>query len=372
MRGTVTKRGNRYYPRVYVGKDENGKWKQKWGKGYETQKEADRALRRLVDEVESSFERKIDKSTLETYLRYWLSNYCEPRLADNTVRGYRVNVEKHIVPYIGSIPINALTPRDIQRLYDRLAAKGLSSTSIRYVHNNLHKALSHAVKQEVIVRNPADLVDPPLVNRFEGSALPVDAVKRLLAASASSELYLPITLALTLGLRRGEALGLQWSDVDFSAKTITVRQAASFPNGQLVLIAPKTKKSKRTLLVPDFLLSALESALSRQKDLAVFLGPDFNPHNLVCCRPDGSPITFGALQYHYKNLLKAAGLPDVRFHDLRHTNATILLRSSVPAKIVSSMLGHSSIGITMDTYSHVMTDMQSPAVLAVNQVLGDM
>lgn len=369
MKGTVTKRGNRYYPRVYIGKDENGKWKQKWGKGYETKKEAEKALRKLVEEAENTFDRKVERCTLDAYLRHWLASYCEPRLAVNTIRGYRVNIEKHIIPHIGSIQLNALTPRDIQRLYDKLSSAGLSSTSIRYVHNNLHKALSHAVKQEVIYRNPADLVDPPLVKRFEGSALPPDDVKRLLTVSMSSELYLPIVLALTLGLRRGEALGLQWNDVDFANKTITVRHSASFAGGVFSLSTPKTKRSKRTLLVPDILLSALESAHSKQQDMAVFLGPSFNPYNLVCCRDDGTPITFGALQYHYKNLLKESGLPDVRFHDLRHTNATMLLRSAVPAKIVSSMLGHSSIGITMDTYSHVMTDMQSPAVLAVNQAL---
>lgn len=369
MKGWVSKRGNRWYPRVYVGKDSNGKRIERWGKSCDTKKEAEKLLRPLLEEVENTYERKTEKVTLEAFLRYWLTSYCEPRLAANTIRGYRVNIEKHIIPHIGSVQLNALTPRDIQRLYDALACAGLSSTSIRYVHNNLHKALSHAVKQEVIYRNPADLVDPPLVKRFEGSALRPDDVKRLLTVSMSSELYLPIALALTLGLRRGEALGLQWDDVDFKNKTITVRHSASFTGGTFTLSTPKTKRSKRTLLVPDVLLTALESARSKQQDVSVFLGPNFNPYNLVCCRQDGSPITFGALQYHYKNLLKDSGLPDVRFHDLRHTNATLLLRSAVPAKIVSSMLGHSSIGITMDTYSHVMTDMQSPAVHAVNQVL---
>lgn len=367
MKGSVSKRGNKYYPRVNITKDENGNWRQKWGKGYATKKEAEKALRKLVEEVENAFDRKAGKSSLDTYLRHWLDSYCVPRLAPNTVRGYRVNIEKHIIPHIGAIQLDALTPRDIQRLYAKLASSGLSGTSIRYVHNNLHKALAHAVKQEMIYRNPADLVDPPLVNRFEGVALSPDDIKRLLTASISSELYLPITLALTLGLRRGEALGLQWKDVDFKQRTITIRHSASYANGEFSLSTPKTKRSKRTLLVPDVLLSALESAHSKQAELLDLMGKDFNPYNLVCCRPDGTPFTFGALQYHYKNLLKSSGLPDVRFHDLRHTNATLLLRSSVPAKIVSSMLGHSSIGITMDTYSHVMTDMQSPAVHAVNQ-----
>lgn len=276
--------------------------------------------------------------------------------------GYKVNVEKHIIPYIGTIPLNKLQPKDLQALYDKLRVAGLSGTSARYVHNNLRKALGQAVKAQLIPRNPADLVDPPKVDRYEAQTLTPEQAQKLIAACVGTEIHLPVLLALTLGLRRGEALGLQWADVDLTAKTVTVRHSATFAKGGLTLGTTKTKNSRRTLMVPEVLQEALEAALEKQTQEAERFGPGYNPHGLVCCRLDGSPLTSGVLHHQYHALLEELELPSIRFHDLRHTNATLMLRNAVPAKIVSAMLGHSSIGITMDTYSHVMTEMQSGAV----------
>lgn len=369
MRGSVAKKGKRWYPRYYIGKDENGKWIQRWGKGCDTKSEAEKLLRRYLNEVENTYERKADNSSVEAFLQYWLRTYCEPRLAANTVRGYRVNIEKHIIPYIGNIRLNALAPRDIQKLYERLQEKGLSNTSIRYVHNNLHKALSYAVKQEVIFRNPADLVDAPVVDRYDADTLSPDAVKRLLSVCASSEIYVPVALAVTLGLRRGEALGLSWNDVDFANDTVTIRHSASFCNSGITLHDTKTKSSRRTLTLPAFTRCVLEDALIKQQSAISQYGSAYNTLQLVCCRSDGKPLTSCCLHHAYKTALHDAGLPSIRFHDLRHSYATLMLRSAVPAKIVSSILGHSSIGITLDTYSHVAPDMQAVAVDAIDGIL---
>lgn len=371
MRGSVAKKGNRWYPRYYVGKDENGKWIQKWGKGCDTKKDAEKLLRRCLDEVESSYQRKADKSTVAVFMRHWLSACCEPKLAVNTVNGYRVNIEKHIIPYIGKIPLYKLTPSDIQKLYSDLLASGLSGTSVRYVHNNLHRALKYAVKQELIPRNPADLVDAPRIDRPEQRVLAPDEAKRLVAASIGRDIYLPVLLGLTLGLRRGEALGLQWADVDMSAKTVTVIHSASFHKGGFVLSSTKTRNSRRTLMLSDVLFEALEAEQAKQREAAARFGAGYNPYCLVCCLEDGMPITSGMLTHHFHDVLRICGLPSVRFHDLRHTNATLMLRNNVPAKIVSSMLGHSSIGITMDTYSHVMTDMQEGAIGVMDRLFQD-
>lgn len=366
MRGNVTKKGNLWYARYYIGKDENGKWLQKWEGGYSTRRDAEKQLRKRIEELENTFEHKVDKSTMAVYLRHWLDTYCKPRLSANTVSGYTVNVEKHIIPYIGTIPLCKLQPKDIQKLYDTLLSSGLSGTSVRYVHNNLHKALASAVKQELIPRNPADLVEAPVVNQYEASTLTPDEATKLLDACAGTEIYLPVLFALLLGLRRGEALGLQWSDVDMDGQTITVRHSASYTKEGFVLSTPKTKNSRRTLMLPELVVSALKAAAASQEQWRSQIGSGFNPYNLVCCRIDGSPLTTNALQHQYKDILSAHGLPPIRFHDLRHTNATLMLRNNVPAKIVSSMLGHSSIGITMDTYSHVMTDMQAEATGVMN------
>lgn len=371
MRGSTIKKRNRWYIYYYVGKDENGKWKRKWEGSWDSKREAEKVLRSRIDEQESTFDRKTDSSTMAVYLRHWLDSYCASHLAPNTISGYRVNIEKHIIPYIGPIPLNRLQPKDIQGLYTRLLQGRLSGTSVRYVHNNLHKALNAAVKAQLIPRNPADLVDPPKVDRYEAQTLTPDQSVILVNACAGTELYLPVLLALTLGLRRGEALGLQWVDVDLTAKTVTVRHSASFPKGGFVLGTTKTKNSRRTLMTPEILEAALKSALTKQTEEAQRFGSGYNAHNLVCCRPDGSPLTSNALQHQFRELLGKLGLPPIRFHDLRHTNATLMLRNAVPAKIVSAMLGHSSIGITLDTYSHVMTEMQSGAVSVMDGLFGN-
>lgn len=369
MRGCVSKKRGRWVIVYDIGKDQlTGKRKQKTEGSWSTKKEAEKVLRSRIAELEATFERKTDSSPMSVYLRHWLDSYCVPRLAPNTVRGYQVNVEKHIIPYIGAIPLNKLQPKDLQALYDKLLASGLSGTSTRYVHNNLHKALEQAVKAQLIPRNPADLVEPPKADRYEAQTLTPEQAQRLVAACAGTEIHLPVLLALTLGLRRGEALGLQWTDVDLAYKTVTVRHSASFSKGGLSLGTTKTKNSRRTLMIPEVLQETLEATLEKQTQEAERFGAGYNPYGLVCCRSDGSPLTSGVLNRQYHALLEKLGLPSIRFHDLRHTNATLMLRNSIPAKIVSAMLGHSSISITMDTYSHVITEMQGGAVGVMNDL----
>lgn len=361
MRGTVTKKRNRWYICYYVGKDSSGNWKQKWEGSWETKKEAEKVLRQRISELEETFERKAEHCLLKVYLQNWLETYCEQRLAPNTIRGYRVNIEKHIVPYIGDIRLDKLKPIDIQGLYTKLLKSGLSGTTVRYVHNNLHKALAIAVRQQLISRNPADYVEPPTLDRYEVITLDISQVKRLLAASVGTEIYLPVLLAVTLGLRRGEVLGLQWQDIDWQERTLSVRRSATFVQGKMEIGDTKTRSSRRTILLPDSVVAELDKEQRRQAPCL--------PFQLVCCRQNGAPLTTNALQHHFAEVLEKSGLPHIRFHDLRHTYATLMLRRGIPAKIASSILGHSSIGITLDIYSHVMTDMQQGAVGVVDGIL---
>lgn len=372
MRGSVTKKGSRWYIRYYTGKDAAGKWRQKWEGSWGSKRDAERVLRERIGEIESTYERKADSSTMAIYLRYWLNNYCVPRLKTNTVNGYRVNIEKHIIPYIGEKQLNRLKPNDIQKLYASLSAAGLGNTSIRYVHNNLHRALGYAVKQQLIVRNPADLVFAPTVAGYEAVTLTPTQAQTLLKYCEGKELFIPVLLGLALGLRRGEVLGLQWSDVEWDEHTLTIRHSLTYKKGGMELGSTKTKHSRRTLVLPDALYAALKVEQRRQEQQVASRGVTVNSAGFVCCRLDGTAYTSNALQHHFKDALKAAELPDIRFHDLRHTNATIMLRHAVPAKIVSSMLGHSTIGITLDTYSHVITEMQEGATGVMNELLGNL
>lgn len=358
MRGTVTKKRDRWYICYYIGKDANGKWKQKWEGSWDTKKAAEKVLRQRITELEETFERKVESCTLKVYLQNWLDTYCTERLAPNTIRGYRVNIDKHIVPYIGQIRLDALKPSDIQGLYSKLLAQGLSGTTVRYVHNNLHRALAVAVRQQVMSRNPADCVEPPVIDRYEAATLNNEQVRRLLTACHGTDIYVPVLLAVTLGLRRGEVLGLQWQDIDWQQSTLSIRRSASFRNGGMVMGNTKTRSSRRTLLLPVGVAHELQE-----------LNDGCLPTEPICRRSDGTILTTNALYHQFAEVLKLSGLPHIRFHDLRHTYATLMLRNGVPAKIASSILGHSSIGITLNTYSHVLTEMQQGAAGVIDGIL---
>lgn len=369
MRGNVFKKGNRYYIRYDLGKDSNGKRVQKVESGFDTKRQAEKALRERITELENSFANKVERCSLEQYLREWLIFYCEARLARNTVNGYRVNVEKHIVPNIGKIPLYKLQPEDVQKMYDKLAQEGLSSTTILYVHNVLRKALNSAVKRRVLSNNVLQYVEAPLKAKFKSSVLSVEEISRLLSASRGTIAYYPIMLAVTLGLRRGEVLGLQWTDIDWDLKTLCVQRTATFYKQEFVLSDVKTKNSNRTLLLADSVIEDLKRQKIAQERMIAELGNWYNPYSLIVCRMDGSPMSSSFLNKHFKTVLEIANLPNIRFHDLRHTNATFMLKQNIPAKIVSSMLGHSTIAVTLDTYSHVLTDMQQPAVNVIEKLM---
>lgn len=370
MRGTTIKRGNSWCIRYYVGKDENGKWVQKWESGFPTQREAQKVLRARIEVVESSRSNNLSCATVAGFLNYWLDTYCKQHLAPNTQRGYRTNVEKHVIPYIGKTPLIKVQPKDIQDLYTKLLSLGLSGTTVRYVHNNLHKAFGYAVKLQALPRNPADLVEPPKIARHEAAILNPDEVLKLLTACGSSEIGIPVLLAVSLGLRRGEALGLRWDDVDLENRVLLVRHSAICHSPDEFQISDtKTKSSRRAIRLPEYVVAVLQTRYTLLEERRQTMGIGYNRLDLVCFREVGEPFTSNVLNHQFKKLLHTAGLPDVRFHDLRHTNATLMLRNGIPAKVVSAMLGHSSIQLTMDTYSHVLPDMQEGAVSAMDKLL---
>ncbi len=373
MRGSTVKRGNSWCIRYYIGKDENGKWVQKWESGFATQREAQKVLRARVEAVESSRTNHLSCATVAGFLNYWLDTYCKQHLAQNTQRGYRTNVEKHIIPYIGKTPLIKVQPKEIQDLYTKLLLSGLSGTSVRYVHNNLHKAFGYAVKLQALPKNPAELVEPPKIARHEAATLNPDEVLKLLTACGGSEISIPVLLAVSLGLRRGEALGLCWNDVDFKNRLLVVRHSAICHSPDNFHISDtKTKSSRRAIRLPEYVVAVLQSRYALLEQRRQSMGKGYNRMNLVCFRETGEPFTSNVLNHQFKKLLNTAGLPDVRFHDLRHTNATLMLRNGIPAKVVSAMLGHSSIQLTMDTYSHVLPDMQEGAVTAMDKLLNNL
>ena len=361
MRGSIVKRGNKYSIVYDLGYKANGKRNQKWESGFRTKKDAQHRLNNRIHEVQTGNYVEEDTRALGEFLREWFSSYVEPNLAINTINGYQTNIEKHIIPAIGHIQISQLKPTDVQKFYDEKINCGLSATTVIYIHRVLHKALGYAVKHQSIYRNITDLVEIPRKKKFEPKVLSEDEVKQLLEVCKGSYLYMAVLLAVSTGLRRGEVLGLSWNDIDFKYKTISIRRTQVINNGRIIYTPVKTMKSNRSLLISDNLLDILKKHHNDQNELKKFLLSDYDEGNFVVCFDDGKPISANLMNKNFRNTLIRNNLPIVRFHDLRHTNATLMLKKGIPAKIASERLGHSSIGITMDTYSQVLCDMQKDA-----------
>lgn len=291
--------------------------------------------------------------TLHQYLNEWLSDYSI-QLAPNTVRGYEVNI-RHICRYLGNVELDKLTYREIQDCYTELL-KTLSGTSVLYCHRVLRSSLHQAERLGLIVRNPCDFVYAPRKNKRHFNVLTESELHKLFNSVKGTWLYTPVMLSSVLGLRRGEVLALRWSDIDFKNNILTVSHSAFVVNGEFTLCELKTEKSNRAILLSDILSDYLYTVMSSSFS------------KFVCTR-FGSPISPNVLNKYFRKTVDSLGLPHIRFHDLRHTNATLLLKKGIPAKIVSERLGHSSISVTLDTYSHVLVDMQKDSSVAFDDLI---
>jgi len=376
LRGTVIKRSSKWSIVVDIGRDAKGKRKQKWYSGFNTKKEAEKKLAEVIHQLETNTFISPDKLTLGEFLKQWLSDYVELNLTPSTIAGYKVNIEKHIIPAIGSIPLQKLQPAQVQKFYNeklkngRLDGKGgLSAKSVIYIHRNLREALSYAVKQQLIMRNVADMVELPKQKKFQATFLDEVEAQELLETFKGTYCYIPVLLGVGLGLRRGEALGLQWKDIDFDNRTIHINRSLIPTKEGLLFHDPKTEGSKRIIVAPETILNELKEVKELQEKNQALLEEAYNELGLVTCYDDGSPINPAAFSHSFARHLERKGLQHIRFHDLRHTNATLMLKQNVPAKVASERLGHSTIGITLDLYSHVLKEMQEEAAKKIEELV---
>ena len=344
------------------GIDTNGKRIREYRTVNGTKQQAKTELARIISEYNSGNYIERSKMTVQALITQWLTVYAEPRLAPNTIRGYRVNFDKHIIPYIGHTTVQKLTGPDIQKMYTELSNKGLSPRSVKYVHTTLHGVLKYAYRARIISLNPAELVSTPRQGKHRSEVYTANEASQLLSCAAGTEMEIPLALDLETGLRRGELLALKWSDIDWEAHTLTVCRNLVCINKQYLFGTPKTASGNRQLLLSEELLVKLKQHKAKQAEIRLKLGTAYNSNDLICCKLDGSPYNTGSFSHKFAALLKKHGLRPIRLHDVRHTNATLMLENGVPAKITSERLGHSGIAITLDTYSHVSTEMQKDAV----------
>jgi integrase len=303
------------------------------------------------------------------FLRMWLETSVKPRVRPLTYAGYKVNVEKHLIPSLGKIRLDQLTPLHVQQMMNDRLSRGLSTKSVAYMQQVLRTALGLAVKWDMVSRNVARLVDRPRIERKPINPLTPDEARRFLAAIRGHRLDALFSVALALGLRQGEALGLHWNDIDFSAGTLRVSHQLQRIGGKLTLVAPKTEKSRRTLVLPAMIVERLREHEKRQAAERLWSGSKWNETGLVFANRNGEPTQARHVIEQFHEALRDAGLRRIRFHDLRHSCGTLLLVQGVSPRVVMEVLGHSEIALTMNAYSHVVPELQREAAQRMQSIL---
>ncbi|MCL2579560.1 MAG: site-specific integrase [Oscillospiraceae bacterium] len=332
-----------------------------------TKKEAEIILNEKLTEYNRGTYIERSKLTVGQHLADWMKTYAEPSLAPNTVRGYKVNIDKHTLPHIGNIELQKLTPVQVQDMYKKLEAGGLCPRSVQYVHATLRKALDRAYKMRLVSLNAAEFASPPKQIKPKVEVYNQTEVQTLLGAAKGTDMEVPVNLVVSLGLRRGEVLALKWEDVDFAKGTVAINRSLSNVGGETFFDTPKTAAGIRALSLPEALIALLKAHKGRQAEPKLLLGEGYENNDLVCCRLDGQMINPGSFSHAFSDFLERSKLRHIRFHDLRHTNATLMLQYGVPAKVASARLGHANIKITLDTYTHVLPEMQQDAADKLNE-----
>ena len=318
--------------------------------------------------------------TVARYLAYWMTEVVEEERRPATIATYRKITDRFIVPAIGGVRLDKLAPQDVRRLLNECRAstvrKGpnagqvVSVRTVQMVHAVLRNAIEHAVREELVPRNVVKLVKVPSPDYEVGSGLSVADARRVLALVERDRLRAVYVLALLLGMRKGELLGLRWEDVDLAGAELHVRQAAQRVAGELRFSAPKTRRSRRAIPLPEPVVAALTSHRTRQRAERLAAGTAWTDSGLVFTTSIGTPIEPRNLNRHWYGVRTRAELPDVRFHDLRHTFVTLLLDMDVPPHIVQAIAGHSGIEVTMGVYAHASEEEKRAALRRLGEQLG--
>ena len=361
VKGTDRWRGAIWLP------DANGTLRRKWVRGH-SRAEVSRKFTELREQAKGGFP---DGTTTGDYLSRWIEGDGRVGIRAATHREYARHVEQYWKPRVGRIELTKLTPQDVSRTMVELEKQGLSTTTVRSARVTLRRALRDAQAAGLVNRNVAALARPPAVQRPEMRAMTKEEVARFVEATREEPFGPLFALAIGSGLRLGELLGLSWDDVDLDDRKLTVRRTlARAYGGGYDFAEPKTKRSRRTVMLPTMAVEALKKQKARQAATRLAVGTAWQDRrNLVFTDAIGRPVEPGSVSKSFRSAADRLGLP-VRFHDTRHTAATLMLAAGVPLKVVSETLGHASIVVTADVYAHVTPDLKREAADAMDRALG--
>lgn len=346
----------------------DGKRKALYGK---TRAEAAKKMQDALHDLGNGIPLLDERQTVKDYLTVWYEG-MKPQVKQSTYRRYGDYVH-HLIPNVGRCGLAKLTPQHLQVFYSKMLAQGLSPTTVHAIHSMLHRALEDALQMALINRNVTEMLKPPRRGNREMMTLSVLEMQRFLEVVRDDRFYALYVLALSTGMREGELLGLRWQDVDLARRTIQVRMNVSETTAkQFILAETKTAYSRRTVAITQAAVDALAEHWQKQQRDKAAVGSNWTENGLVFPNGYGGiMIPHNIAKRSFKRYLVKAGLSrDIRFHDLRHTAATLLLASGVNAKVVSEMLGHSNVAITLRIYAHVLPHMQQSAVQAMDTMLG--
>jgi integrase len=379
MRGHITKRAENSYTIVLeLGKDPaTGKRRQQWVSVKGTKKDAEKRLSEMLHQLDTGTFMKPGKTTVADYLQRWLKDYVWPNLAPRTSEAYESMVRCHLIPALGQIPLTQLKPEHIQRYYtNKLSSqclnchKQMNPRTVRHHHMALHCALEIAVKWGLVSRNVADAVEPPREHRSEMHTMNESDIHTFLEAAKNTDYYALFYLALFTGMRRSELLALRWNDIDLLLCQLSVtRTLQHLRDHSFVFRQPKTEKGRRLIALTPSTVSVLKEHKDKQTSKILISGASFKEDELVFSQDDGRPMLPGTVSHAWIKLTNRTGLKGIRLHDARHTHASLMLKQGVHPKIVQERLGHASIQITLDTYSHIAPGLQQAAALRFDQIL---
>lgn len=343
-----------------------GKRVRSYHKFHGNKKQAEAELRRMLTDLDSGRPISLSSMLLSSWMDQWLSMYL-PNIEETTRAGYSEKIKNHIKPYLGAYPLNALRADVIQKWINDLTAKGLSPKSVKHAYQLVKAALEKAVILQMIMFNPCKGTTLPKMQKPQTNVYNKNEVDAMLRAAQGTDMYLPLLLLVTLGLRRGELAGLKWSNVDLSNRTIKVCDTIVTVNGKPLAKPPKSAAGIRTLHIGQDLTDILAEA--KRNDYMLML-----QRKLCCCdyvvhMENGLPYNPDVLTRKWTRFKQMHGLKDIRLHDLRHSCATLMIQAGIDPKTVQHRLGHADISITLNTYTHCTPQMDANAADKMDDII---